>query len=302
MKFMSYSTLLKDILSSKEDYNKILELAGKERISPVKNNAKKNVVLIIDPQRDFMDDGALGVPGAYKDMERLVTFIYDHAEEITELAVSLDTHFPQQIFHPCWWEDSNGNSPKPYTLISVDDVKNGVWRSRYGLQTQSLEYVEALAAKGKQVLVIWPYHCLDGTHGHAIEAELAAMMMFFDVTRESRSKLIRKGDNPLSEMYGIIKAEYDPLNRLNKDVLDFIESNDRVFIAGEAKSHCVAESAKQIVEYFQNRPDILDRLYILEDCTSPVTGYEQLADDVISYLKTHGVHVVKSTDFDLFKY
>jgi nicotinamidase-related amidase len=298
---MSYKINLQDILASK-NYNDLLALAELENSQLARNHLKKSALLIIDPQKDFMDDGALGVPGAYNDMSRLVSFIYQNSDVISKIAVSLDTHFPQQIFHACWWEDNNGNPPVPFTIITVADVRNGVWKSRYGMQAQSLTYVEALASKGKQSLVIWPYHCLAGTSGHAIEENLSKMIYFFDVTKNSRSKLIQKGSDPLSEMYGIIKAEFDVQSWLNIDVLNFIETSDRIFIAGEAKSHCVAESAKQIVEYFQNRPEILDRLYILEDCMSPVTGFDALADDAITFLKNNKVHVVKSTDFDLFKY
>ena len=49
-----------------------------------------------------MDNGALGVPGAHGDVERMTQFIYNNMDKITNIAVSIDTHTPHQIFHPCW--------------------------------------------------------------------------------------------------------------------------------------------------------------------------------------------------------
>lgn len=44
-----------------------------------------------------MDNGALGVPGAHGDVERMTQFIYNNMDKITNIAVSIDTHTPHQI-------------------------------------------------------------------------------------------------------------------------------------------------------------------------------------------------------------
>ena len=78
---------------------------------------------------------------------------------------------------------------------------------------------------------------------------------------------------------------------------DAIEKFDEVYIVGEAASHCLMESGRQILEHFAGRPDITQRITILEDCTSPIPGYESATHDAFeSFKATYGIKVMKSTD------
>lgn len=85
--------------------NEILRKANDEQLTPAAQNKERVLFLGIDVQQDFMDNGALGVPGAHGDVERMTQFIYNNMDKITNIAVSIDTHTPHQIFHPCWWID-----------------------------------------------------------------------------------------------------------------------------------------------------------------------------------------------------
>ena len=89
---------------------------------PAIESKERILFLAIDVQQDFMEGGALGVPGSGGDVERMTRFLYENMERISNIAVSLDTHTPHQIFHPCWWIDENGNHPAPNTPISLDDL------------------------------------------------------------------------------------------------------------------------------------------------------------------------------------
>ena len=44
--------------------NEILRLANEEQLQPATKNNENVLFLAIDVQQDFMDNGALGVPGA----------------------------------------------------------------------------------------------------------------------------------------------------------------------------------------------------------------------------------------------
>ncbi|MCK5613735.1 hypothetical protein KAR91_68355, partial [Candidatus Pacearchaeota archaeon] len=127
-------------------------------------------LFIIDPQNDFCESwGSLCVPGALEDMCRVARLIERVGKRFRAINVTLDCHHENQIFHPMYWIDSSGKHPDPFTMISADDVRNGVWRTTApGKQTWALEYVETLEKDGRQVLVIWPYHCLIGTPGNNI--------------------------------------------------------------------------------------------------------------------------------------
>jgi nicotinamidase-related amidase len=74
---------------------------------------------------------------------------------------------------------------------------------------------------------------------------------------------------------------------------------DKIVIGGEAGSHCLLESTKQILKRFAGHPEIIQRVYILEDCTSPVAGFEQQMKDAFDEFKRQGANIVKSTNLIL---
>ncbi len=276
--------------------NEILKKANEEHLTPASQNHEKVLFLGIDIQQDFMDNGALGVPGAKQDVLRITKFIYDNMDKISNIAVSLDTHLPHQIFHPCWWIDENGNHPAPYTVITLADLDAGRWRAVINPQA-SREYVKHLEQDAKKALCIWTYHCLQGTSGAALENQFANMVYFHSVAKKTVVQRLVKGQDPLSEMYGIIKPEYDTKGYINLDFLNKLESYDKILIAGEAKSHCVLESIHQILEYYETRPEITKKVYILEDCMSSIPGYEDMTEQTFQTFRSkYQVNLVKSTD------
>ncbi len=278
------------------DLNEILKKADKEGLEPSLKDKERVLFLGIDVQQDFMDHGALGVAGAQKDVERMTRFIYDNMEKISNIAVSMDTHTPHQIFHPCWWIDENGEHPAPYTMITLKDLDEGKWRAVINPQA-SREYVKHLEQDAKKALCIWTYHCMQGTTGAALENQFANMIYFHSVARKAVVQRLVKGQDPMSEMYGIIRPEYDTKGYMNLEFLNKLERFDKVLIAGEAKSHCVLESIKQILEYYETRPEVTEKVYVLEDCMSSISGYEDMANQMFEdFRKRYRIHLVKSTD------
>ncbi|MCH5267099.1 MAG: hypothetical protein J1E62_02040 [Lachnospiraceae bacterium] len=276
--------------------NEILRLAGEEELTPSKQNQERVLFIGIDVQQDFMDNGALGVPGAHGDVERMTRFIYENMDKISNIAVSIDTHTPHQIFHPCWWIDENGNNPAPYTTITLADLDSGKWRAVINPRA-SRDYVEHLERDGKKTLCVWSYHCIQGTTGCALENQFSNMVYFHSVAKKSVVRSLVKGQDPLSEMYGVIKPEYDTQGYINIDFLNRLESYDKILIAGEAKSHCVMESIKQILEHYETRPEITRKIYILEDCMSVIPGFEDATTQAFEDFKSrYQVNLVQSTD------
>ena len=161
-------------------------------------------------------------------------------------------------------------------------------------------YCKGLEAAGKKVLVIWPYHCLQGTVGHALDNQFSNMVFFHEVARSSLPQTIVKGTDILSEMYGGFKPEFSTKNLVNLPFLNYLETFDKVIIAGEAKSHCVLESIKQILEHYQTRLDVTKKIYILEDCMSTIPGFEADTEAAFAqFRQQHHVNIVKSTDLVL---
>ncbi|HZG80231.1 MAG TPA: hypothetical protein VEZ13_05585, partial [Brevibacillus sp.] len=129
--------------------NQLLALATEEIIPAAEHDKSKTLFLAIDMQNDFMELGELGVPGSHQDVLRAASFLYDHMDRITQVAVSLDTHQPQQIFHPGWWHDESGQNPAPFTIITEEDVRSGKWRAVRHPE-ESLAYVSHLAQHSKK--------------------------------------------------------------------------------------------------------------------------------------------------------
>ena len=270
----------------------------RENLPPAHQDCIKRLLLVIDMQNDFMEGlGTLPVPGSKSDVERLNCWIYNHANKLTHILCSLDTHAAAQIFHPCWWKNRQGAQPSPFTIITHDDVLNGNWIPVNNELGRTLEYLSNLETTGKKQLCIWPYHCLEGTFGANLESAFTRMLYFHAAARHYTPTFITKGLNPWTEMYGIIRAEYDPQGFVNSAILDAMEQADEVYIAGEASSHCVLASVEQILAHFAHRPDVTNRIILLEDCMSPVTGFEETTNKAFASMQElYGVRMVISTE------
>jgi nicotinamidase/pyrazinamidase len=261
-------------------------------------------LLIIDPQMDFMDfpgnPGALAVPGAHEDMRRLAKLVDRFGGSLNDIHVTLDSHHALDIAHPTWWTDSKGASPAPFTPISVDDVASGKWRARIAeFASRSADYVKTLADEGRYGLLVWPEHCLIGSAGHAIHPELFEALGGWERKNLAVVDMVTKGSNPFTEHYSGLKAEVpdpeDATTQLNMGLIQTLERADMVLIAGEALSHCVANTVRDIVASFD--PSAISKLALLRDCCSSVPGFEKLGLDFVEEMRALGVKIVDSGDF-----
>jgi nicotinamidase-related amidase len=257
--------------------------------------------------------------GAVEDNRRLCEFIYCNLGNLTHITATLDTHTGMQIFHPVFLVDEQGNHPAPLTLVSYDDVLSGRWKfnpavaeslgvtPEYG-QEHLLHYTGELKARGKYDLTIWPYHAMLGSIGHALVPAVEEAIFFHSVARMNQADFQVKGGNPLTEHYSAIGPEVlfgprgETIARKNDDFLSELQVFDRVIIAGQAKSHCVAWTIDDLLEGIRAaNPDLVRKVYLLEDCTSPVVApgvvdYTEQADAAFRRFKDAGMHVVRSTE------
>lgn len=259
-------------------------------------------LVVIDPQNDFCDiaGAALPVPGANADMQRLATFINANAARLADIHVTLDSHNVVDIAHPAWWVDATGNSPTPFTVISEDDVAAGKWRARLPeVQARSVDYVKALYRACRYALVIWPEHCLIGTWGHNVQTDVMAALNSWARSRMDIVDFVTKGSNPFTEHYSAVQAEVpdatDPSTLVNTRLIETLAAADEILIAGEALSHCVANTVRDIANNFGD--DNVRKMVLLEDCASPVTGFESLASGFLTEMKARGMRVARTTDF-----
>ena len=259
-------------------------------------------LLVIDPQNDFMDipGAALPVPGADADMKRLARFIDRVGDALHAIRVTLDSHHPVDIAHPIWWSNVAGENPAPFTTISVADVRNGIWAARNPLvQSYSSQYVEALEVNGRYQLLIWPPHCLIGSWGHNVQADVFQALSAWGRKKLATVDFIPKGSNPKTEHYSAVQAEVpdpsDAATTLNSSLISSLQEADVLVIAGEALSHCVASTIRDIANHFDE--ENIRKLVLLTDCASAVPGFEKLGKDFVREMMDRGMQTAVSTEY-----
>jgi nicotinamidase-related amidase len=252
--------------------------------------AKKIHLVVIDPQYDFCDpSGALYVKGADEDMKRLTNMVNRLRSKIDDIHVTLDSHHLVHIAHPIFWKDSSGNNPKPFSIISAPEVRDGAWTTtKPSLYKKALNYVGQLEKNARYPLCIWPPHCLIGTKGQTVYAPM--MDALLEWCRDFASvDFVTKGSNILTEHYSAIVADVpdpnDPSTQMNVGFLNTINEADIVLLTGEASSHCLKNTLYDMVNYFQD-DSLISKLVLVTDTTSPVPGFEHLHDQMIKEMTT----------------
>ena len=262
------------------------------------------LLLLVDAQIDFIHtDGALSVPGAIEDTRRTVEWIYAHTQQLTHIAASLDSHTPNQIFFPPWWIDQQGGHPEPFTVITAKDVDEGKWRPVFEPEW-SLKYVHELEESAKKQLMIWPFHTMMGTPGHNLSPSLYEAIAYHSAARKTKPTFVHKGMIAKTEFYSLLEPEVivsdDPRGMINEKLLGEIFDFDAVYVAGQAKSHCVLETLSTIVREFSAKVGFKGKFRVLMDCTSsvyhPEIDFEAMAQDMYDRFREQGVELITSAD------
>ena len=275
---------------------------------PVEDDPLRIACFGIDCQVGFVHPGAaLEVPGATDDMVRAVRFLYQHIDRIIHLSFSLDTHFPQQIFHPSFWRDRTGAPPAPFTIITLEAIEAGQWQPAHAPE-KAQEYVRQLEANGKYQLMIWPYHCLLGGLSHALVPLVMEAALYHSFVRQTPFHIETKGTHPLTENYSVLEPEVkeidgEQVGHFREDLFHKLLSYDRIYVWGEASSHCVKATLSSLAtRILQTNPQDIGKIYILKDCMSPVPAapggpdFPAIAETFLAECEAQGMHLVNSTD------
>lgn len=247
--------------------------AGRDAaLTPASDDQTRIALLLIDMQVDFIHpQGSLSVPGAVDDTIRTIEWLYTNLSRVTTVAASLDSHLPIQIFSSAWWMDRDGNYAPPYTVITHDAVVAGDWIPLYD-EAWSRTYTEILEDQARKQLMIWPYHTLSGTPGHNLMPALYEAIAYHASARSTQPLLLPKGSEPRTEYYSILEPEVklpgnSPLN-FNQAFMDQLAQHDLIYIAGQAKSHCVLETVSSFMRH--GDAAFIGKLRLLTDAMSSV--------------------------------
>lgn len=287
---------------------------------------KRICLLAIDVQNTFcIPDGELFVGGtsgmgAVQDTQRLCEFVYGNLDRITTIIPTLDTHRAMQIFHPVFWVNPAGEHPIPVaTQITLAEVESGAWRvnpaiadslgypSDEPLQAHALHYTRQLTQNGKFPLTIWCYHSMLGGVGHALVPAFEEACFVHTIARNAQTQFELKGENPLTENYSVLRPEVmtgsgdQPIAQKNIRLIQQLLSFDEVYIAGQAKSHCVAWTIDDLLSEIQAiDPQLAQKIYLIEDCASPVVvpgvvDFSEAAESAYQRFADAGMKLVRST-------
>jgi len=294
-------------------------------LQPASVDTTKTWLMLIDVQNTFcipefeLYVGGRSGRGAVEDNVRLCEFIYRNLGNITHITATLDTHTAMQVFHAIFFVDKDGNHPVPYTDIHVSELRDTQWKFNPALAAQfeiapeygqqmMIHYAEELEKKGKYALTIWPYHAMLGGIGHALVSSVEEAIFFHTVARLANPDIVIKGRTPFTENYSVIGPEVltgpmgEVLGTRDQRFIQQLHEFDRLIIAGQAKSHCVAWTVSDLLDDIMLAdPQLAKKVYLLEDCTSPVVvpgvvDHTEAAEAAYDWFAKAGMHVVKSTD------
>ncbi|RCJ30893.1 isochorismatase [Nostoc minutum NIES-26] len=306
--------------------------AKQHDIKPASLDKTRICLLLIDVQNTFcipefeLFVGGKSGTGAVDDNRRLCEFIYRNLEVITTIVPTLDTHTVTQIFHPIFWVNDAGEHPIPAaTSITPEDIEQRIWKvnsavahtitngDRELLEKHAYHYVKKLTQDGKYPLTVWPYHSMLGGIGHALVSSVEEAIFFHCIARQSQTQFEIKGENSLTENYSVLRPEVledfeqRPLGQKNTRLIKQLLEFDAVIIGGQAKSHCVAWTIDDLLtEIKQVDATLAKKIYLLEDCTSPVVvpgvvDYTEQADAAFARFAQAGMHIVKSSEIIEFR-
>jgi len=298
--------------------------ARQHAIAPASDSKRDVWLLLVDVQNTFcIPDFELFVAGrsgrgAVEDNIRLCRYIYRNLGRITRISATMDTHLPQQVFHPGFFVNQAGDHPTPYTDITADELRSGHWKfnpalaprlgvtPEYG-QQMMVHYAAELEKRGKYALTIWPYHAMLGGIGHALVPAVEEALFFHSMVRLTEPSFEVKGDRPFTEHYSVIGPEVtrgpkgEALGRHNETFIKSLQACDMLIIAGQAKSHCVAWTISDLLDDIAaTEGSLAQKVYLLEDCTSPVVvpgaDFTEAADAAFDRFSQAGMHRVQSTE------
>ena len=295
------------------------------KLEPASVDSTRTWLMLIDVQNTFcipefeLYVGGRSGRGAVEDNVRLCEFMYRNLGSITHITATMDTHKAMQVFHAIFFIDREDNHPAPYTDIHASELRDDTWRfnpalaGQFGIapdygQQMMIHYAEELEKKSKFALTIWPYHAMLGGVGHALVSSVEEAIFFHSIARIAQADIEIKGDKPFTENYSVIGPEVltgpmgETLGTHNLKFIEQLQQYDRLIIAGQAKSHCVAWTVSDLLDDLAATDlELARKIYLLEDCSSPVVvpgvvDHTDAADAAYERFAKAGMNIVKSTD------
>jgi nicotinamidase-related amidase len=116
---------------------------------------------------------------------------------------------------------------------------------------------------------------------------------------------VTKGSNLWTEHYSAVQADVpdpqDPSTNLNMGLIETLEKADIILLAGEARSHCLANTVRDIADNFGE--ESVKKMVLLQDATTDVadqpgsTMYADMGEKFVSDMMARGMQVSTTEEF-----
>ena len=278
------------------DIHSVREEGRRAGLAPATAQVKAgraNLLIGIDFERDFTEDGRLPVKGTYDDLTRFCLRLLrgTYEEHYTHLMFSIDGHPPHTIHSDSWWEDEAGNPPNVHPVpmqMELQDAARRLFRGLFpdGTPTGKYfrptvmrkytteEYAPHLQKTGQGNIWVFADHCHLGTDGVCLPPLLVEVIEFVCAARKIQPIFVHKGHIAQTDWFGAFEPcmpiPSHPQGGLQTTLLDVIRDCQTTDIGGEADDFCVANTMLQVERYFGGEPDVLRRIRFLTDCTSAI--------------------------------
>jgi nicotinamidase-related amidase len=137
--------------------------------------------------------------------------------------------------------------------------------------------------------------------------------IFHAVARDQPTRFESKGQPVVTEWFSVLGPEVEEVGgkrvgRFHEDLFRELMTYDRVYVFGEASSHCVLSTLRDLDERIHAEdPQLADKIYILTDAMSPVPAppldplppaldFPRVAEKALAELEARGMHLVTTQD------
>ena len=198
-------------------------------------------LLIVDVQYDFLPGGSLAVP---------------EGDKVIPVINSLQEKFETVVATQDWHPKNHGSFASNHPGKRVGEV---------------------VELSGEDQ-ILWPDHCIQGTHGADFHKELR---------RDKWKKVFQKGTNPMVDSYS---GFYDNNKREDTGLSTYLKNQgiEKVYIAGLAADYCVKFTVLDAIkEGFET--------VLLEDATKGVNLSQGDTERAITEMEKAGARILPST-------
>lgn len=200
------------------------------------------ILIIVDPQYDFIDGGALPVKGGEQALINLTEHVGSKGDEYEKIIVSLDTHNPTNLGFKENWTGPSIEKVVPGSLFPKDKInrESGVWPTN--IYTAEKEVKNVIKQPD---FMCWPKHCLKNTKGWQPYTPLWQTLQKY----KNKVDIVTKGENDSKDCYSMMfygDLEITEYGRKFKTAFSKNSTEAEFYFAGLATDYCVLETIRGI--------------------------------------------------------